>query len=62
YTEKLLLDYRFMDAHNITPRYEYGFGQSYVLGLSISSAGTSQVVSFTVTNTGAVAEIEKPQL
>ncbi|KAJ6533421.1 glycoside hydrolase family 3 protein [Mycena vulgaris] len=66
YTEKLLLDYRFMDAHNITPRYEYGFGLSYTTfaysALSISSAGTSQVISFTVTNSGAVAGTEKPQL
>ncbi|KAJ7681636.1 glycoside hydrolase superfamily [Mycena rosella] len=29
YTEKLLLDYRYMDAHAITPRFEYGFGLSY---------------------------------
>ncbi|KAF8319075.1 glycoside hydrolase [Clavulina sp. PMI_390] len=29
YTEKLLLDYRWFDANNITPRYEFGFGLSY---------------------------------
>ncbi|KAJ6533409.1 glycoside hydrolase family 3 C-terminal domain-containing protein [Mycena vulgaris] len=59
YTEKLLLDYRFMDAHNITSHYECGFGLSYTTfadsALSISSAGASQVVSqvvsFIVTNT-----------
>ncbi|KAF9239470.1 glycoside hydrolase family 3 protein, partial [Melanogaster broomeanus] len=29
YTEGLLVDYRWFDAQNITPRYEFGFGLSY---------------------------------
>jgi len=29
YTEGLLIDYRWFDAHNITPRYEFGYGLSY---------------------------------
>ncbi|KIK98288.1 glycoside hydrolase family 3 protein [Paxillus rubicundulus Ve08.2h10] len=29
YTEGLLIDYRWFDAQNITPRYEFGFGLSY---------------------------------
>ncbi|CAE6478958.1 unnamed protein product [Rhizoctonia solani] len=29
YTEGLLIDYRWFDAKNITPRYEFGFGLSY---------------------------------
>ncbi|KAH7137830.1 glycoside hydrolase superfamily [Dactylonectria macrodidyma] len=29
FTEKLLIDYRWFDAHNITPRFEFGFGLSY---------------------------------
>lgn len=29
FTEKLLIDYRWFDAKNITPRYEFGFGLSY---------------------------------
>ncbi|KAJ6568119.1 glycoside hydrolase family 3 protein [Mycena sp. CBHHK59/15] len=66
YTEKLLLDYRYMDAHSIAPRFEYGFGLSYTTfgysDLSITSSGTSKIVSFTVTNTGAVAGTEIPQL
>ncbi|KAJ7138264.1 glycoside hydrolase family 3 protein [Mycena epipterygia] len=66
YTEKLLLDYRFMDAHAITPRFEYGFGLSYTTfaysGLTVTASGTSQVISFSVKNTGAVAGTEKPQL
>ncbi|KAF7341180.1 Glycoside hydrolase family 3 protein [Mycena venus] len=66
YVERLFLDYRYMDQHAIAPRFEYGFGLSYTTfaysGLSIASSGTSQVISFTVTNTGAVAGTEKPQL
>jgi len=29
YEEKLLIDYRWFDAKNITPRFEFGFGLSY---------------------------------
>ncbi|CEL61264.1 hypothetical protein RSOLAG1IB_09886 [Rhizoctonia solani AG-1 IB] len=29
YTEGLLIDYRWFDSKNITPRYEFGFGLSY---------------------------------
>ncbi|KAH7912075.1 family 3 glycoside hydrolase [Hygrophoropsis aurantiaca] len=29
YTEGLMIDYRWFDAMNITPRYEFGFGLSY---------------------------------
>ncbi|KAJ7187111.1 putative beta-glucosidase [Mycena filopes] len=29
FTEKLLIDYKWFDAKNITPRYEFGFGLSY---------------------------------
>ncbi|KAI9459354.1 glycoside hydrolase superfamily [Boletus coccyginus] len=29
YTEGLFIDYRWFDAQNITPRYEFGFGLSY---------------------------------
>ncbi|KAG6865348.1 hypothetical protein C0991_003271 [Blastosporella zonata] len=66
YTEKLLLDYRYMDSRGIVPMFEFGFGLSYTTfaysGMLISAAGTSQVVTFTVTNTGAFAGAEKPQL
>ncbi|PPQ82385.1 hypothetical protein CVT25_008346 [Psilocybe cyanescens] len=66
YTEKLLLDYRYMAAKNITPRYEFGFGLSYTTfgysGLSISSSSTGYTISFSLTNTGSVAGTEKPQL
>lgn len=48
------------------PRFEFGFGLSYTTfgysGLSITDSGTSKIISFTVTNTGAFAGTEKPQL
>ncbi|KAL1747219.1 glycoside hydrolase family 3 protein [Schizophyllum fasciatum] len=69
YTEALLLDYRYMDAHNITPRFEFGFGLSYTTfayaDLQIAPAGgdgAGQTVSFSVANTGAVAGTEIAQL
>ncbi|KAG6873646.1 hypothetical protein C0995_013153 [Termitomyces sp. Mi166 len=66
YTEKLLLDYRYMESKGIIPRFEFGFGLSYTTfaysGLSILPSGTSQIITFTVTNTGAFAGAEKPQL
>ncbi|THU83353.1 glycoside hydrolase family 3 protein [Dendrothele bispora CBS 962.96] len=41
YNEELLIDYRWFDAKNITPRYEFGFGLSYTKfkysGLSITA-------------------------
>ncbi|KAJ7153251.1 glycoside hydrolase family 3 protein [Mycena filopes] len=70
YTEQLLIDYRYMDAQGITPHYEFGFGLSYTTfgysALKVTSTGsgaTSAVtVTFTVTNTGAVAGTEIAQL
>lgn len=55
-----------MDSKGIVPRFEFGFGLSYTTfaysGLSISVSGKSQVITFTVTNTGVFAGAEKPQL
>lgn len=55
-----------MDAKNITPRFEFGFGLSYTTfgysGLSITNSGSSKVISFKITNTGGVKGTEKPQL
>lgn len=60
YTEKLL-GYRYMDANNIKPRFEFGFGLSYTTfaysgPLSIPSG--SKTVTFTVKNTGDVVGVE----
>ncbi|KAF4562928.1 hypothetical protein EYR40_007359 [Pleurotus pulmonarius] len=68
YTEKLLLDYRYMDANNIKPRFEFGFGLSYTTfaysgPLSISSGSSgSKTITFTVKNSGDVAGTEIVQL
>lgn len=55
-----------MDAQNITARFKFGFGLSYTTfaysSLSIATSGTSQVITFTVTNTGAFPGAEIPQL
>ncbi|KZP08821.1 glycoside hydrolase family 3 protein [Athelia psychrophila] len=45
YTEKLELDYKWFDAKNITPRYEFGYGLSYTTfaysSLALKTAFTS---------------------
>ncbi|PFH53038.1 glycoside hydrolase family 3 protein [Amanita thiersii Skay4041] len=69
YSEKLLLDYRYMDANDITPRFEFGFGLSYTsfeysdLSITTSSDPSSAAsVSFTIKNTGGFDGTEIPQL
>lgn len=55
-----------MDAHNIVPRFEFGFGLSYTTfeysDLIITDSGSSKAVSFKLTNTGSLAGTEIPQL
>ena len=45
FTEGLYFDYRYFDKHNITPRYEFGYGLSYTTfklnSLMVSSKGVS---------------------
>ncbi|KAH0578170.1 hypothetical protein H2248_004045 [Termitomyces sp. 'cryptogamus'] len=66
YTEKLLLDYHYMDSKAIISRFEFGFGLSYTMfaysGLIIPTSGALTVIKFTVTNTGAFVGTKKPQL
>ena len=66
YTEKLLLDYRNIDAKGTTPRFEFGFGLSYTTfaysALSISSSGDTYTLTFTIQNSGSLSGTEKPQV
>ena len=66
YTEKLLLDYRYMESKGIKPRFGFGFGLSYTTfgysGLTISTSGSGITVVVTIKNTGAVPGTEIPQL
>ncbi|KAG6876137.1 hypothetical protein C0992_000763 [Termitomyces sp. T32_za158] len=66
YTEKLLLDYQYMEANSIIPRFEFGYGLSYTTfqysPSSLAWSGTSLIFAFTITNTGAFAGMKKPQL
>jgi len=66
YTEKLLLDYRYMESKGIKPRFDFGFGLSYTTfeysDLRISTPGTGIKVVATIKNTGAVPGTEIPQL
>lgn len=43
FTDRLYLDYRHFDAHNITPRYEFGYGLSYT-NFSITNFETHSLV------------------
>ncbi|KAG7447637.1 glycoside hydrolase family 3 protein [Guyanagaster necrorhizus] len=66
YTEKLLLDYRYMNEQGIAPQFEFGFGLSFTTfsysSLSIASSGGSKVISFNIANTGAFNGTEIPQM
>lgn len=50
FTEGLYVDYRAFDAHNITPRYEFGYGLSYTsfsyTDLTISPASDTDLSPF----------------
>lgn len=67
YSEKLDMGYRWYDAKNIDPMFEFGFGLSYTQfaysGLSVLRLpGNLLDVSFTVRNSGRVAGAEIPQV
>ncbi|RQT39596.1 glycoside hydrolase family 3 C-terminal domain-containing protein [Burkholderia contaminans] len=67
YAEKLNMGYRWYDAHNIKPMFEFGYGLSYThfaySGLSVSKQWDGALsVAFTVRNDGRVAGAETPQV
>jgi beta-glucosidase len=67
YSEGIDIGYRFYDANNETPLYPFGYGLSYTAfqykGLSTSTASDGGIdVSFQLTNTGAAAGSEVPQV
>lgn len=66
YNEGLFVGYRYFDAHNINPLFEFGFGLSYTnftySGLSISTNSANVTISVAITNSGNVAGAEIPQL
>lgn len=68
YLEGLQIGYRWYDANNVTPRFPFGSGLSYTtFGYSnltvgtVSPSGQAQI-SFNLTDTGALAGTEVPQL
>ncbi|CAE6450240.1 unnamed protein product [Rhizoctonia solani] len=67
YTEKLLLDYKYMASAGITPLFDFGYGLTYggkfdYSGLSIASTSTGVTVTFKVANSGTQKATEIPQL
>jgi len=62
YTERLEVDYRFYDAHGLSPAFPFGHGLSFTSFEYSGIAATRTGVTFSVRNTGAVAGSEIPQL
>ncbi|KAI8577923.1 hypothetical protein K450DRAFT_249904 [Umbelopsis ramanniana AG] len=66
YSEGLLIGYRWFDAKNITPLYEFGFGLSYTnfsyQNLKITTTPSKVTVKAQIKNTGQVYGAEVPQL
>ena len=66
YSEGLLVGYRYYDARAIEPAYPFGHGLSYTRfeysALHVRAAADQTVVSFNMTNVGALAGAEVAQL
>ncbi len=62
YTEGLLVGYKWFDAKNIKPLFEFGHGLSYTSFSYSNLSATSEKVSFTLKNTGKREGVETVQL
>jgi beta-glucosidase len=66
YSEGLLVGYRWYDAKGITPLFPFGYGLSYTTfrysGIAVSRTSSGASVTFTVTNSGARAGVDVPQV
>jgi beta-glucosidase len=66
YNEGLFIGYRWFDAKNIAPLFEFGYGLSYTnftySNLGIQQQGQSITITASITNSGKVAGAEVPQL
>ncbi|OZJ02438.1 hypothetical protein BZG36_04403, partial [Bifiguratus adelaidae] len=66
YSEGLFIGYRWFDAKNITPNFEFGFGLSYTTfkysGISFRKAGQRVTVTVQVHNSGKLDGAEVAQL
>ena len=56
FTESTLIDYRWFSAHNITPRFEFGFGMSY----STFAYSDINVVSVDVPDNTTIQKTNEP--
>ena len=63
HSEKLLIGYRWYDAHNSTPAFPFGHGlPGYSTFRFTNLAASTSAVTFSLENTGADAATETPQL
>jgi len=66
YSEGVFVGYRYFDANNIQPLFEFGRGLSYTTftysNLALATYGSNTTVDFDVTNTGKVAGAEVAQI
>ena len=62
YEEKLEVGYRWYGAHSVVPRWPFGHGLSYTRFAYSKLQASASAVSVDITNSGAVAGAEVPQL
>ena len=62
YKEKMLVGYRWYDAHHVDPAFPFGHGLTYSTFLLSKMKATSTTVTVDIENTGGAAATETPQL